>query len=224
MKSVLKPPVLIGGTVTEVVTSDCNIQLEYVLGNSHNYTGLLDDACKWVRNSHLPYVEQFLIILLLRNGLRVCEICNPENIRIHDKYHVYVYSTKNKVWRQVQTAEAADLLDDDTVTADLPIWKRNRQYYYRAMKGLLVGVETSRTGNQAVTHAARNIQAQTALQATGSMEATKASIGNKSDKATERYINRKQRQALQTRGADNPISGSVSSVNSTKKGVIRRVR
>jgi len=224
MKSVLEPPVHFGQSVSQIVTSDNDIQDEYVCSNSNDYTGLLDDACKWIRNSKLPYVEQFLIILLLRNGLRVCEICNPSNIRIIDKYHVYVYSTKNKVWRQVQTAEATDLLDDDTVTADLPIWRRNRQYYYRAMKGLLVGVETSRTCNQAVTHAARNIQAQTTFQATGSMEATKLSIGNKSERATTRYINRKQRQALQTKGADNPLSGTISGVNSTKQGVIRRRR
>jgi len=135
-----------------------------------------------------------------------------------------VYSAKNKVWRQVQAAEATDLLDDGTVVSDLKMWKRNRQYYYRAMKGLLVDVETSRTGNNAVTHAARNIQAQTAFLATGDIDATKASIGNKSEGATKRYMNRKQRQALQVKGADNPLSGTVSGVNSTKKGILRRKR
>ena len=160
----------------------------------------------------------------MRNGLRVSDICNTSNIRIIDKYHVYVYSTKNGVWRQVQTAEATDLLDDDTVTSDLKFWKRNRQYYYRIMKGLLVNVETSRTGNQAVTHAARNIQAQTAFLATGDIEAAKASIGNKSESATKRYMNKMQRLALQIKGADNPLSGSVSSINNTRKGVLRRKR
>ena len=92
MKAVSSPTVHIGQSVTEIDTSICAENLEMVSVSSTQYTEMLNDACHWIRNSHLPYVEQFLIILLLRNGLRVSDICNPSNIRIIDKYHVYVYN------------------------------------------------------------------------------------------------------------------------------------
>jgi len=181
----------------------------------------LEQACTYIMQSSLPCVERFLLVLLLRNGLRVSEICNPSNIKVHSKYNVWVFCTKNKTWRQVNAAEAADLLDDEQVIMDLMIWKRNRQYYYRHLKGLLVGVETSRTGNEAVTHAARNIQAQQAFNATGSMQATRTSIGNASDRATEKYITQGQRMAKQTSGVFDPVSGTTANLNMTRKGVVR---
>ena len=197
-------------------------------GNSEvsvdGYTFQVQQACEWLLKSSLPDVEKFLIILLLRNGLRVSEICNAAAIRVIDKYSVYVWCTKNATWRKCLTAEASELLAKPSVQSDLKIWNRNRQYYYRAMKGLIVGVETSRTENEAVTHAARNIAAQQAYQATESMQAVRASIGNATDNASARYINRRQRRALQTGGAISPISGTTSPVTSTSKGVIRKRR
>jgi len=185
---------------------------------------MIEQACTHIMSSNLPKIERFLIVLLLRNGLRVSEICNTSNIRIVNKYQVYVFCSKNKVWRQCNTAEASVLLDDDVVAGDLIFWKRNRQYYYRVLKGLLPGVETNREANQAVTHAARNIQAQQAFEVTESPQATRLSIGNTSDNATSKYITRNQRKAYQKTGIISPVSGRVASVEGTAKGVIRSRR
>jgi len=180
------------------------------------------DSCLWIMKSRLPDIEKFLIILLLRNGLRVSEICNTSNIRIIDKYKVYVWCTKNNTWRQCVTGEASELLGTGQVEADLTLWKRNRQYYYRVLKGLLPQVESMRVHNEPVTHAARNIVAQQVCDATESMQATRISIGNSSNRATARYINREQRKAYQKDGLKGNISGTVSSINATVRGVLRR--
>ena len=189
-----------------------------------NGSMLVNQACEWFLNSDLPAVEKFLLILLLRNGLRVSEICRASDVRLQGKYSAFIYSTKNNVWRRCVTAEAADLLDDGTVEMDLKFWNRSRQYYYRKLKGLLPDIETTRTGNVAVTHAARYVSAQEALQVTSSIEAAALSIGDKSVNATSHYINRRQRKALQTSGILDPISGTTSSINMTKRGVVRRKR
>ena len=125
-----------------------------------DYNQQLDQAIEWIVKGSLPPQEKILIILLLRNGLRVSEIADPSGIRKIDKFSVSVYCTKSKTYRTCMLAEAAEIEFRYQVLANISAWKRNRFYYYRTMKGLLVGVETNRTANTAVTHAARNIRAQ----------------------------------------------------------------
>jgi len=222
MNPVLSPPVQSDHTVTQVVGSSEGNTSDQPISYTNDYNLLVDEACTYIMNKQLPAVERFLLVLLLRNGLRVSEICNGGNIKLQDKYKALVYCSKNNVWRTCTTAEASELLSDNSVIMDLPIWKRNRQYYYRQLKGLLPNVETSRTGNEAVTHAARNIVAQQVMEATGSMQATKSAIGNTSDRATEKYISKSQRRTLQKGGIKDNISGNVSGINATKSGVLRR--
>ena len=223
-KPVSSPVVQFGQTVTQVVKPKPASKQDMYVDNINSNKSVLNDACTYIMQSDFPDVEKFLLILLLRNGLRVSEICNPNHIRVADKWTVFVWCTKNKSWRKCITAEAAHLAEDTKVIMDLSIWKRNRQHYYRKLKGLLAGIETSRIENTAVTHAARNIQAQEAFEITGSMEATNASIGNKSNNATRRYMNKSQRMAVQTGGIEDPISGTTSNLNMTKTGIIRRKR
>jgi len=181
----------------------------------------LEQACTYIMRSQRPDVEKVLIIILLRNGLRISEICNPSLIKVISPFQVIIYATKNNTWRSCTTGEASNLLREDRVLKDLKIWKRNRQYYYRALKGVLPHVESSRTKNNPVTHAARNIQAQQVYEATNSIEATKVSIGNRSSSATERYITGNQRKALQKQGIKGSISGSVDNIVSSVKNIIR---
>ena len=190
--------------------------------SSTNYQSQLDNAVNWIMNGNLPRQEKLLIVLLLRNGLRVSEICNPSNIKFTDKWNALIYCEKNKVWRTITTAEANEIASDSVLTANLQYWKRNRQYYYRQLKGLLVDVESRRITNNPVTHAARNIKAQQSFDATESAMATATSIGNKSKKATERYIPRRRSRAFLESGIKGNVSGTVAGENSTRTGVLRQ--
>lgn len=189
---------------------------------SSNYINLVDDAVKWVLNKPLPPQEKVLIILLLRNGLRVSEIVNAGKLRILDKWRIYVYSTKNKHWRVCQTAEGAEIIGQFGESLNLNNWQRNRFYYYRLLRGLLAGIETQREGNTAVTHAARNILAQQTYEITGSEQATMQAIGNKSIEATAHYVRRNQRRAFVKGGIKGKVSGTVSNLTANTKDVIRK--
>ena len=182
---------------------------------------MLNETCEFIMSRNLPAVEKFLLVLLLRNGLRVSEICTPSYIRVINSYKALVYCSKNKVWRSCVTGEASELLNDTLVTDMLPHWRRNRQYYYRLLKGHFVNVETQREGNDAVTHAARYISAQQAFDATEDMQAVQTSVGNKTSSASEHYISRKQKKALQQGNINVSPSGTLEPVNVTKRGVVR---
>jgi hypothetical protein len=184
----------------------------------------LNDAVQWILNKDLPNQEKVLIVLLLRNGLRVSEICNPANIKKIDDWTVSVYCNKTKVYRTCTLAEASEIEKKYQVLADIAMWKRNRYYYYRMLKGLITDVETNREGNKAVTHAARNIRAQMTMAATGEIEAAAASIGHKSTKSTESYIKTKRRGAEALRGVKGEASGSIKGIQLTRTGVLRKSR
>jgi len=221
VKPVLSPSVQNGQSVTQMNHSKLHANVELYQVDAITAAELISQACSFIMASNLPRVEKFLLVILLRNGLRVSEICNTGNIRVLNPYQVLVYCTKNKVWRHCTTGESCVLFNDSQLQDDLQIWKRNRQYYYRCLKGLLPGVETSRIMNQAVTHAARNLQAQQTFEATGSTQATRASIGNTSDHATKRYIKREHRKVYQQGGVIASMSGSTGSVTVSKNKVIR---
>ena len=189
-----------------------------------DYNRQLDQAVQWIVDGNLPPQEKVLIILLLRNGLRVSEIADPSGIRKIDRYSVSVYCTKSKTYRTCMLAEAAEIEERYQVLANIAAWKRNRFYYYRAMKGLLVGIETNRTLNTAVTHAARNIRAQNTFDVTGQIEAAQASLGHKSSKSTQSYLKPKRRGAKVLRGVENEMSGTASPVQITRTGVLRKPR
>jgi len=187
-----------------------------------DYTQQLNQAVQWILSSHLPPQEKVLIILLLRNGLRVSEISDSSSFRVIDKWSVSIYSSKNKVWRTVTTAEAAELIEQYDLKDNLHTWKRNRFYYYRLLKGLLPDIESQRTGNTAVTHAARNARAQMTYEATGNPQATSASIGNRSIKATSRYVRKQAARAFIQQGIESNPSGTVGNVQVTKTRIIRK--
>ena len=67
----------------------------------------------------------------------------------------------------------------------------------------------------------RLIQAQSVLEATQSMEATKVSIGNRSESATESYVRRKRPRAGKLRGILEDVSGSLTNIVVQRNGRIR---
>ena len=176
----------------------------------------IDVAVEWVLKSSYPVQEKVLIILLLRNGLRVSDICTPSNFRFINQYKALLLSKKNNQWREVTTAEAYELIEQYNLIDSLQYWQRNRFYYYRMLKGLITDVETSRTGNTAVTHAARNIAAQSAFELTKSDEAAKIAIGNRSKSATKAYLTKGQKKASLKSGIIGDFTGVVGSVKSPK--------
>ena len=188
------------------------------------YTRQIDESVKWIFNGSLPPQEKLLIILLLRNGLRVSEIAEPAGIRKIDDWSVSVYCSKNKTYRTCMLAEASLIEQQYGVLNDIAAWRRSRFYYYRIMKGLLVGIETNRTGNTAVTHAARNVRAQQTFEATGSVEAAQAALGHKSPKSTQSYLKPARRGAKVLKGIEDTASGTISSIQLTRSGVLRNKR
>ena len=184
----------------------------------------IDNAVQWIINGNLPYQERILLILLLRNGLRVSEITNPGNIRIIDKWSASVYCPKNKTYRICHTAEAAQIIEQYSAAEQLQYWNRNRFYYYRILKNLLPNVDSQRTGNKAVTHAARNIRAQMTFEATNSAIATTAAVGNKTIGATSHYVKRPQKRAFIEQGIQATTSGTIGNINATRTGVVRKKR
>jgi hypothetical protein len=190
-------------------------------GIEQGYAKQIRQAVEWIMQSNLPPQEKLLLTILLRNGLRVSEICEPGNIRKIDEWTVAVYCSKNKTWRTCTMAEASEIEQQYSLLQNISYWKRTRWYYYRLLKGLLPDVETQRTGNKAVTHAARNIKAQMTFSATGSVNATKISIGNTSGRATSKYVRKSQKKAFLKGGIQGVESGQVGAVNITKTKVIR---
>ena len=184
----------------------------------------LNEAVQWIMKSNLPPQERVLIIILLRNGLRVSEIANPSGIRKIDDWSVSVFCNKTKTYRTCMLAEAETIEREYQVLSDISLWQRNRFYYYRVLKGLLPDVDTQRTGNTAVTHAARNIRAQQTFEATQSIEAAQASLGHKSAKSTQSYLKPRQRGARVLKGVDNNVTGTIDSMNVTRTGVLRNKR
>lgn len=166
-------------------------------------------------------VEQFLIVCLLRNGLRVSEICNLKNWTLIDKWTSAIESQKNGVKRIVNHYEASELVGTYVTQLAISTLNRNRYYYYRQLKGLLPDYSTTRHTHKAVTHSARYIKAQTVFDATGDMDATKQAIGNKTTKATNHYLTDRQRRLVIKQGIQSTPSGQTAMISVSKRGVLR---
>lgn len=166
-------------------------------------------------------VEKFLIVCLLRNGLRVSEICNVQNWQLIDKWSSAIESQKNGVKRIVNHYEASEYVGPYVNQLAIQTHNRNRFYYYRQLKGLLPDYSTTRHTHKAVTHSARYIKAQTVFDATGDMDATKHAIGNKTTKATSHYLTDKQRRLVIKQGIQSTPSGQTAMISVSKRGVIR---
>jgi predicted DNA-binding protein (UPF0278 family) len=80
------------------------------------------------------------------------------------------------------------------------------------MKQLNITVETSRKHNTAVTHAARNMRAQTVAAITNDESIIKASISNRTMSATSRYLTEKQRKMHLRKGILDSTEGSQNTV------------
>lgn len=166
-------------------------------------------------------IEKFLIVCLLRNGLRVSEICNLKAWTLIDKWTSAIESQKNGVKRIVNHYEASELVGTYVTQLALQTHNRNRYYYYRQLKGLLPDYSTTRHTHKAVTHSARYIKAQTVFDATGDIDATKHAIGNKTTKATSHYLTDKQRRLVIKQGVQSPPSGQTAMISVSKRGVLR---
>lgn len=166
-------------------------------------------------------VEKFLLVCLLRNGLRVSEICNVKNWQLIDKWTSAIESQKNGVKRIVNHYEASEYVGSYVNQLAIQTLNRNRYYYYRQLKGLLPDYSTTRHTHKAVTHSARYIKAQTVFDATGDMDATKHAIGNKTTKATSHYLTDKQRRLVIKQGVQSTPSGQTAMISVSKRGVLR---
>lgn len=181
----------------------------------------IDTAVQTVMQKLGNPTEKFLIICLLRNGLRVSDICNLQNWRIIDKFSSIIESQKNKVKRVVYHYEGAEFVGNYVNQNTLSTFIRNRFYYYRQLRGLLPDYSTTRHTHKAVTHSARYIKAQTVFDATGDIETTKQAIGNRTSKATSHYLTDEQRNATIKRGILSNPKGDLSPIIVTKSGVIK---
>lgn len=166
-------------------------------------------------------VEQFLIVCLLRNGLRVSEICNLRSWLLIDKWTSAIETQKNGVKRVINHYEASELVGPYVTQLAIDTLNRNRYYYYRQLKGLLPDYSTTRHMHKAVTHSARYIKAQTVFDATGDIDATKQAIGNKTTKATSHYLTEQQRRLVIKQGVQSPPSGQTAMISVSKRGVLR---
>lgn len=113
-----------------------------------------------VINGATPWPEKFLIILLLQNGLRVSEIADPERLVFLENQKIGVYSYKQSVYKIYNVPEILSHYNTDFHRDVIRSWKRSRQHYYRYLNNLIEFVQSSRKKNNAVTHAARNLLAQ----------------------------------------------------------------
>lgn len=181
----------------------------------------IDQAVQVVMNRQGNKVEQFLIVCLLRNGLRVSEICNLKSWTLIDKWSSVIESKKNGVKRIVNHYEASEYVGPYVNQLAIRTHNRNRYYYYRQLKGLLPDYSTTRHTHKAVTHSARYIKAQTVFDATGDMDATKHAIGNKTIKATSHYLTDKQRRLIIKQGIQSTPSGQTAMISVSKRGVLR---
>ena len=186
-----------------------------------NQTKDIDQAIKIVMDRAGNPVEKFLIVCLLRNGLRVSEICNVQNWQLIDKWSSAIESQKNGVKRIVNHYEASEYVGQYVNQLAIRTHNRNRYYYYRQLKGLLPDYSTTRHTHRAVTHSARYIKAQTVFDATGDMDATKHAIGNKTTKATSHYLTDKQRRLVIKQGVQSTPSGQTAIISVSKRGVLR---
>ena len=186
-----------------------------------NQTKDIDQAVQIVMDRAGNPVEKFLIICLLRNGLRVSEICNVKDWQLIDKWTSAIQSQKNGVKRIVNHYEASEYVGPCVNQLAIQTLNRNRFYYYRQLKGLLPDYSTTRHTHKAVTHSARYIKAQTVFDATGDMDATKHAIGNKTTKATSHYLTDKQRRLVIKQGIQSIPSGETAMISVSKHGVLR---
>lgn len=181
----------------------------------------IDQAISVVMGRQGNPVEKFLIVCLLRNGLRVSEICNLKSWQLIDKWTSAIETQKNGVKRVINHYEASELVGSYVTQLALQTLTRNRYYYYRQLKGLLPDYSTTRHTHKAVTHSARYIKAQTVFDATGDIDATKQAIGNKTTKATSHYLTDKQRRLVIKQGVQSPPSGQTAMISVSKRGVLR---
>lgn len=177
-------------------------------------------AIDHIRQSNLHYVDKFLIICLLRNGLRVSDICKTNTWAILDTYTSIITSPKNNVTRLIQHAEAAEWADIIKASGVLVQYYRGRDYYYRQLKSLLPDYSALRSKTRAVTHAARYIKAQQVYDATGDLQAVADAIGDRTQQAAARYLSDDQRRLIIKRGVISRPTGSSGPIRVNKKGVI----
>lgn len=210
--------------VTNVRTNyrvKCNNEPDQMPKNMQNQNKDIAQAVQIVMSREGNPVEKFLIICLLRNGLRVSEICNVQNWQLIDKWTSAIESQKNGVKRIVNHYEAAGYVGPYVNQLAIQTLNRNRFYYYRQLKGLLPDYSTTRHKHRAVTHSARYIKAQTVFNATGDIDATKHAIGNKTTKATSRYLTDEQRRLVIKHGIQSTPNGQTKMISISKRGVLR---
>lgn len=186
-----------------------------------DFNKVLSDAVNWVQTSSLPTVEKFLLICLIRNGLRISDICNLDNWKIINEFESFIISQKNNEPRTIAHNEAHSYALSLKNANALQYHNRNRFYYYRLIKNLLPDFSESRKMNHAATHAARYIRAQQVYSETNDINLTKKAIGNRSAAATEHYLTASQRVLRNKKGILASPSGSSELLTITKNGVIR---
>lgn len=169
----------------------------------------------------LPNVDKYLLICLLRNGLRVSDICSCSNWRIIDKWSSRIISPKNNQARIINHCEGAIYAEELIISEALKYHSQNRFYYYRVLKGLLPDYSSTRRSHRAVTHAARYIKAQEVFETSGDLALTAESIGNRTKRATEHYLSEGQRRLVIKKGVISTPSGSTEILTVSKNGVIR---
>lgn len=181
----------------------------------------IECAVKVILERSLPNVDKFLLICLLRNGLRVSDICVPWNWHIIDKWSSRLISPKNGQTRIVNHCEGAIFAEDLMTAKALTYHQQNRYYYYRILKGLLPDYSSTRRSHRAVTHAARYIRAQEIFETSGDLALTAESIGNRTKRATAHYLSEEQKRLIIKKGVISTPSGSTEILTISKNGVIR---
>ena len=173
-----------------------------------------------IKKSNLPIIEQFLILLLVRNGLRVSEITHTENIKLIDLHTVSVWQRKTKSFRTAKIADFQENIDKIFVGSVMREWNRNRQYYYRLFDKLGISQLLENHKNRSVTHLPRHIRANDVYAATKSMDLVSKELGHKSLRSASHYVKvEPQRTALQ-RGVLNPSTGVVVNLRVARNNVI----
>ena len=138
---------------------------------------IVNQCVDCINRTDIPWVEKFLLIMLLRNGLRVSEIANPGSFELIDKDRFRLYAYKQKRHKICHLYEYSNIKWNRARVDTVRYWVRSRQHYYRIISRWLPYIDTQRTGNQAVTHAGRYLLAQRTYEATRSIDAVKKAIG-----------------------------------------------
>jgi len=149
-----------------------------------------------VRNANIPDIEKLLICCLIRNGLRVSEICDTSLITLINNTQLAIYQPKTRETRIVHIHEYNSIITAH-INARQPIrWNRNRFYYYRLFKRYGWYEYNPNAKHQKVTHAPRHQLVNQLFEATKQINAVKNAIGHKSKSSTEHYLTKTNKQRL----------------------------